>query len=53
MGRIADNYYNKLLKGKLASRACPGVYAIFVDGQIAYIGKSENMLKRLSEHIEG
>ena len=31
----------------------PGIYCIKVDGQILYIGKSENMLKRVAEHYVG
>ncbi len=28
----------------------PGVYAIYADGKLAYIGKSVNVRKRLCEH---
>ena len=31
----------------------PGIYCIKVEGQILYIGKSENMLKRVAEHYVG
>ena len=31
----------------------PGIYCIKVDGQILYIGKSENMLQRVAEHYVG
>ena len=31
----------------------PGIYCIKVDGQILYIGKSENMLKRIASHYVG
>ena len=31
----------------------PGIYCIKVRGQILYIGKSENMLKRVAEHYVG
>ena len=31
----------------------PGIYCIKVDGQILYIGKSENMLKRVASHYVG
>ena len=31
----------------------PGIYCIKVDGQILYIGKSENMLKRIAYHYVG
>lgn len=29
----------------------PGIYAIKIEGKIVYIGKSLNMLKRLSQHM--
>lgn len=32
---------------------CPGVYCIRVNGQIAYIGKSKNMLERIAAHYVG
>lgn len=31
----------------------PGIYCIWVGGQIVYIGKSENMLRRIAEHYVG
>ena len=31
----------------------PGIYCIKVEGQILYIGKSENMLQRVAEHYVG
>lgn len=31
----------------------PGIYCIKLDGQIVYIGKSENMLRRVAEHCVG
>ena len=31
----------------------PGIYCIKVEGQILYIGKSENMLKRVAYHYVG
>ena len=31
----------------------PGIYCIKVEGQILYIGKSENMLKRVAAHYVG
>ena len=31
----------------------PGIYCIKLDDQIVYIGKSENMLRRVAEHYVG
>ena len=31
----------------------PGIYCIKVEGQLLYIGKSENMLQRVAEHYVG
>lgn len=31
----------------------PGIYCIKLDGQIVYIGKSENMLVRVAQHYVG
>lgn len=30
----------------------PGIYAIYIDDLLVYIGKSRNMLERISNHIE-
>ena len=40
-------------RGLLPKYEHPGIYCIKVDGQILYIGKSENMLKRVAEHYVG
>ena len=31
----------------------PGIYCISIEGQLVYIGKSHNMLKRKAEHFVG
>ena len=31
----------------------PGIYCIKLDDQIVYIGKSENMIRRIAEHYVG
>ena len=50
----AENLQNKLRQNdnyKKFDR--PGIYGISIDNILVYIGKSENMLRRLSEHIVG
>lgn len=40
-------------KGLAQKYEHPGIYCIRVNGQIVYIGKSRNMLKRLAAHYVG
>ncbi len=40
-------------KGLAPKYEHPGIYCIKVEGQILYIGKSENMLKRVASHYVG
>lgn len=50
----ADNVYAILRRKGLAPKyEHPGIYCIKVAGQIVYIGKSENMLKRIAAHYVG
>ena len=50
----ADNVYAMLRRRGLAPKyEHPGIYCIKVAGQIVYIGKSENMLKRIAYHYVG
>ena len=50
----AENVYEKMKRSGLAPKyEHPGIYSISFDGQIVYIGKSKNMLKRIAEHRVG
>lgn len=50
----ADNVCAMLRRRGLADKyEHPGIYCIKVEGQILYIGKSENMLKRVAYHYVG
>ena len=50
----ADNVCAMLRRRGLADKyEHPGIYCIKVEGQILYIGKSENMLKRVAHHYVG
>ena len=50
----ADNVCAMLRRRGLAPKyEHPGIYCIKVAGQIVYIGKSENMLKRVAAHYVG
>ena len=50
----ADNVCAMLHRRGLADKyEHPGIYCIKVEGQILYIGKSENMLKRVAYHYVG
>lgn len=54
MATYAENVYNWLKrKGQGQKYDHPGIYCIKVNGKIAYIGKSHNMLRRVSEHYVG
>ena len=45
----ADNVYAMLRRRGLSPKyEHPGIYCIKLDGQIVYIGKSENMLVRVA-----
>ena len=49
-----DNVCAMLRRKGLAQKyEHPGIYCIKVEGQILYIGKSENMLKRVASHYVG
>ena len=49
-----DNVYAMLQRRGLSQKyEYPGIYCIKVAGQIVYIGKSENMLKRIAAHYVG
>ncbi len=50
----ADNVCAMLRRRGLAPKyEHPGIYCIKVAGKIVYIGKSENMLKRVAAHYVG
>ncbi len=49
MATYVDNAYNWLKrKGLAAKYEHAGIYCIMIDGKIAYIGKSANMLRRIA-----
>ena len=49
-----DNVYAMLQRRGLSPKyEHPGIYCIKLDDQIVYIGKSENMLRRIAEHYVG
>ena len=49
-----DNKYAMLQRKGLSPKyEHPGIYCIKVDGETVYIGKSENMLRRVAEHCVG
>lgn len=50
----ADNVCAMLRRRGLAPKyEHPGIYCIKLDDQIVYIGKSENMMRRVAEHYVG
>ena len=52
--KYSQNVYKWLKRKGLAQKyEHPGIYCIKIDRQIVYIGKSLNMLKRISEHYVG
>ena len=49
-----ENMYGWMKRNGLAQKyEHPGIYCIKLDDQIVYIGKSENMLRRVAEHYVG
>lgn len=51
MGNYAQNLYNFFKKnGLYLDYECAGIYKISIDNNVAYVGKSDNMLRRLAEH---
>lgn len=49
-----DNMYAWLKrKGFTSKYEHAGIYCIKIDGEIVYIGKSINMLKRVAQHYVG
>ena len=51
MSRYAENTYNYLKRKGLAQKyEHAGIYCIKVNNRVVYIGKSMNMLRRISEH---
>ena len=54
MASYADNAYEWLMRKGLAEKyEHAGIYCIKIDAEIVYIGKSENMLRRVAEHYVG
>lgn len=54
MARYDENAYNWLKrKGLAAKYEHAGIYCIKIDGEIVYIGKSGNMLRRIAQHYVG
>ena len=53
-GSYEANVYNWLKRKGLADKyEHAGIYCIKLDGQLVYIGKSRNMLRRIAEHYVG
>ena len=53
-GSYEANTYNWLKRKGLSNKyEHAGIYCIKLDGQIVYIGKSRNMLRRIAEHYVG
>ena len=51
MANYAENMYHWLKRKGFAQQfERPGIYKISIDGIVAYIGKSDNMLWRLAQH---
>ena len=49
--KYADNIYNKYLQQSWSKRfQCAGIYSIYINNTIVYIGKSNNILYRMAEH---
>lgn len=54
MNSYAENTYNYLKRKGLAQKyEHAGIYCIKVNNRVVYIGKSMNMLRRISEHYVG
>ena len=54
MATYEDNAYNWLKRKGLAEKyEHAGIYCIKIDDKIVYIGKSANMLRRISQHYAG
>jgi hypothetical protein len=54
MGKYEENVYNWLKRKGLAEKyEHAGIYCIKIDDKIVYIGKSQNMLKRVAQHYVG
>ena len=54
MANYEENAYNWLKRKGLAEKyEHAGIYCIKIDGEIVYIGKSENMLRRIAQHYVG
>lgn len=51
MGNYAENAHKWLKRKGLAEKyEHAGIYCIKIDDEIVYIGKSENMLRRIAHH---
>lgn len=54
MPNYVDNMTNYLKRNGLADKyEKAGIYCIKIDNEIVYIGKSNNMLKRVAQHYVG
>ena len=54
MATYEDNAYQWLKRIGLAKKyERAGIYCIKIDGEIVYIGKSRNMLRRIAQHYVG
>lgn len=54
MPTYEENMYQSLRRRGLALKfECAGVYGIFIDRRLVYVGKSGNMLRRMAQHFVG
>ena len=54
MANYETNMYNYLKRQGLDKKyECAGIYCIKIDDEIVYVGKSHNMLKRITQHYVG
>ena len=44
--------YQALIEQGLGEHARPGIYGIYLEDKLVYIGKSKNMLRRWAQHME-
>ena len=51
MVAVEYKYKNKRTDAYMDKYNHPGIYAIYIDGVLVYIGKSHNMANRISQHL--
>ena len=50
MANYVENMYRLLQRKGYSALERAGIYKISIDGIIVYVGKSDNLLRRLAEH---